>query len=37
VLEIPELQQQLQVDEAGVHRSEQDLARYKEELTRAGI
>src|SRR5271170_3655246 len=35
VLEIPELQQQLQVDEAGVHRSEQDLARYKEELTRA--
>jgi RND family efflux transporter MFP subunit len=35
VLEIPELQQQLQVDEAGVHRSEQDLARYKEELSRA--
>lgn len=35
VLEIPELQQQLQVDEAGVHRSEQDLARYKEELNRA--
>jgi RND family efflux transporter MFP subunit len=35
VLEIPELQQQLQVDEAGVHRSEQDLARYREELTRA--
>jgi RND family efflux transporter MFP subunit len=34
-LEIPELEQQLQVDEAGVHRSEQDLARYKEELTRA--
>jgi RND family efflux transporter MFP subunit len=35
VLEIPELQQQIQVDEAGVHRSEQDLARYKEELSRA--
>lgn len=35
VLEIPELQQQLEVDEAGVHRSEQDLARYKEELSRA--
>jgi RND family efflux transporter MFP subunit len=35
VLEIPELQQQLQLDEAGVHRSEQDLARYKEELSRA--
>jgi RND family efflux transporter MFP subunit len=35
VLEIPELQQQLQVDQAGVHRSEQDLARYKEELARA--
>jgi len=34
-LEIPELQQQLQLDEAGVRRSEQDLARYKEELTRA--
>jgi RND family efflux transporter MFP subunit len=34
VLEIPELQQQLQLDEAAVHRSEQDLARYKEELTR---
>lgn len=34
-LEIPELKQQLQVDEAGVHRSEQDLARYKEELNRA--
>jgi RND family efflux transporter MFP subunit len=35
VLEIPELLQQLKVDEAGVHRSEQDLARYKEELSRA--
>jgi RND family efflux transporter MFP subunit len=35
VLEIPELQQQIQVDEAGVRRSEQDLARFKEELSRA--
>ena len=35
VLEIPELQQQIQVDEAGVHRGEQDLARFKEELSRA--
>jgi RND family efflux transporter MFP subunit len=35
VLEIPELQQQIQVDEAGVRRSEQDLARYKEDLSRA--
>jgi len=35
VLEIPELQQQLQQDEAGVHRSEQDLARAREELTRS--
>jgi RND family efflux transporter MFP subunit len=35
VLEIPELQQQLQLDEAGVRRSEQDLARYKDELSRA--
>lgn len=35
VLEIPELQQQIQLDEAGVHRSEQDLARFKEELRRA--
>ncbi len=33
VLEIPELQQQLQGDEAAVHRSEQDLARAHEELT----
>jgi len=35
VLEIPELQQQLQLDEAAVHRSEQDLARSNEELSRA--
>src|SRR3984893_17591624 len=34
-LEIPELQQQLQQDEAGVRRSEQDLARSREELNRA--
>jgi RND family efflux transporter MFP subunit len=35
VLEIPELQQQLQLDEATVHRSEQDLGRANEELSRA--
>jgi RND family efflux transporter MFP subunit len=35
VLEIPELQQQLQLDEAAVRRSEQDLARSNEELNRA--
>jgi RND family efflux transporter MFP subunit len=35
VLEIPELQQQLQVDQAAVSHSEQDLARAKEELSRA--
>jgi RND family efflux transporter MFP subunit len=35
VLEIPELQQQLQQDEAAVHRSEQDLSRTGEELNRA--
>jgi RND family efflux transporter MFP subunit len=35
VLEIPELEQQLQEDEAAVHRSEQDLLRVQEELTRA--
>ena len=35
VLEIPELQQQLEVDEAAVLRSEQDLARAKEELSQA--
>jgi RND family efflux transporter MFP subunit len=35
VLEIPELQQQLQLDQAAVNRSQQDLARANEELTRA--
>jgi RND family efflux transporter MFP subunit len=35
VLEIPELQQQLQQDEAAIHRSEHDLARAKEDLNRA--
>lgn len=35
VLEIPELQQQLQQDEASVHRSEHDLSRAGEELNRA--
>lgn len=35
VLEIPELQQQLQQDEASVRRSEQDLERAREELNRA--
>jgi RND family efflux transporter MFP subunit len=35
VLEIPELQQQLQQDEASIRRSEQDLARANEELSRA--
>ncbi len=35
VLEIPELQQQLQQDEAAVKRGEQDLARANEELMRA--
>src|SRR6202795_4999614 len=34
-LEIPELQQQLQQDEAGARRSDQDLARAREELNRA--
>jgi RND family efflux transporter MFP subunit len=34
-LEIPELQQQLQQDEAGTRRSDQDLARAREELNRA--
>ena len=34
-LEIPELQQQLQLDEAAVHRSEQDVARAHEELSRS--
>jgi RND family efflux transporter MFP subunit len=35
VLEIPELQQQLELDQAAVRRSEQDLARSNEELNRA--
>ena len=35
VLDIPELQQQLQQDEAAVRRSEQDVSRAKEELSRA--
>jgi len=35
VLEIPELQQQLQQDEAAIHHSEQELARAHEELNRA--
>jgi len=35
VLEIPELQQQLQQDEASVRRSEQDLARAREQLNRS--
>ena len=35
VLEIPELVQQLQQDQATVHRSEQDLSRAQEELHRA--
>jgi RND family efflux transporter MFP subunit len=35
VLEVPELQQQLQQDEASVHRSENDLERAREELHRA--
>lgn len=34
-LEIPELQQQIQQDEATVRRNEHDLARAKEELNRA--
>jgi RND family efflux transporter MFP subunit len=35
VLEIPELQQQLELDQAAVRRSEHDLARSNEELSRA--
>jgi RND family efflux transporter MFP subunit len=35
VLEIPELQQQLEQDEANTKKSEQDLERAKEELNRA--
>lgn len=34
-LEIPELQQQLQEDDATVHRNESDLERAREELNRA--
>src|SRR5271170_6137920 len=34
-LEIPELQEQLQQDEAGARRSDQDLSRAREELNRA--
>jgi RND family efflux transporter MFP subunit len=34
-LEIPELQQQLQQDEPGARRSDQDLSRAREELNRA--
>jgi RND family efflux transporter MFP subunit len=34
-LEIPELQQQLQQDEASARRSDQDLSRAREELNRA--
>ena len=35
VLEIPELQQQLELDQASVRRSEQDMGRAQEELARA--
>jgi RND family efflux transporter MFP subunit len=35
VLEIPELQQELELDQASVRRSEQDVARAQEELARA--
>jgi RND family efflux transporter MFP subunit len=35
VLEIPELQQQLQQDEATVHRSENDLERAREQVNQA--
>jgi len=35
VLEVPELEQQLQQDDANVKRSQQDLERAKEELNRA--
>ncbi len=35
VLEIPELQQQIQEDEASIRRSEQELARAHEDLNRA--
>ncbi len=36
VLEVPELQQQLQQDEAAVRRSENDISRARGELRRAG-
>lgn len=35
VLEIPELQQQIEVDQAAVLRSQQDLARSREDLSQA--
>ncbi|MGH9744216.1 MAG: efflux RND transporter periplasmic adaptor subunit [Candidatus Acidiferrum sp.] len=35
VLEIPELQQQIQLDQAAVGRSEQDLARLREDLSQS--
>lgn len=35
VLEIPELQQQIELDQAAVRRSEEDLARSNEELNRS--
>src|SRR5580704_4995187 len=35
VLEIPELQQQLELDEAAIRRSDQDVARAREEQSRA--
>ena len=35
VLEVPELQQQLEVDQAAVRRGEQDMARAQEELNSA--
>ncbi len=35
ILDIPELQQQIQLDEAAVRRSDQDVSREKEELSRA--
>lgn len=35
VLEIPELQQQLQQDQAAIHRSEQELQRAREDINRA--
>jgi len=35
VLEIPELEQQLQLDEAALRKSQQDLKRAREELNRA--